>query len=188
MLIALSCKAQFPEINRAGWNGIRTSNSYLKDSNFILNDFEGTYKHTSADTIFTIKLRKIETVFTGYLFEDLLIGEFEYKIGNNSLINRLSEFNINYSNQTLHYIYGGWILDNLNVPPCTNCAPNEKRVGVIINDTEYSSSFILKRTTVNGIQALQVYKFTQGPFSREVGDPPKISIIRDGNYLFIKQP
>lgn len=188
MLIALSCKAQFPVIHIESWNGIPIQNSYVQDNNDILDDYVGTYVHTSGDTIFTFKLRKIETAFTGYHFEDLLIGEYEYKIGNNSLINRLSEFNANYPNQNYHYIHGNRILENLSIPACANCALNEKRVCVLITDKKYPSSFVLKRTTVNGNQALQVFKYTEGPFSKLETDPPLIAIIRDGDFLFIKQP
>lgn len=188
LLLALSCKAQSPIINNLDWDGIDIPNSYLKDTNNDLNNFEGTYVHTSADTIFTIKLRKIEMEFTGVYFEDMLIGEFEYKIGNNTLFNTLSNFNTNYQDQSLHYLKGWRILKNTSLPPCSNCAPNEKRVSIGIFDSKLASSFILKRTTVSGNQALQVYKFTQGPISREAGDPPKVAIVRDGDFLFIKQP
>ena len=188
ILLAISCKAQYNIVDETTWNGVITPNLYLMDVSDNLNAFTGTYVSTSNDTIFTIKLRKILMEDIGPLTRDMLIGELEFKIGNNILLNTMSNFNVNFSNQTNHNLDGGRTLDNTDRPFCTNCVSNEKRLDLSINDTKFVSSFILKRTVINGNSALLAYKFTQGPHTRHVGDPPRIPIIRDGNFVFIKQP
>ena len=175
-------------INETQWDGEVVPNLYLKDIDNNLDAFVGTFKSISNDTVFTIKLRKILNSDIGPYNEDLIIGELEYKIGNNFLINTLGDFNLNFFYQRNHHLAGGSTLDNNEKPTCNNCALNEKRLRLSINDNVYVSSFILKKTLLNGIEALLVYKFTQGPFSRHKNDPLEIPIIRDGNFIFIKQP
>jgi hypothetical protein len=188
LLIAVSCRAQSPVINLRDWKGENIINSYLKDANNDLNAFEGTYVYTSGDTIFKIILKKFIMARTFRHYEDMLIGELEYKIGTTTLLNTLSQLNTVYFDQSRHLIDGSTVLQNHEVPDCSDCVPNEIRVRLSINDTRYVSAFFVKRTTVNGSPALKVFKQTFGPRTKLSGTTEPEPIIRDGNYIFIKQP
>lgn len=188
LLIIVSCNAQSPVINLRDWKGENIVNSYLKDANNELDAYEGTYVFTSGDTIFKIKLKKVIKAKTIRYYRDLLVGEMEYKIGNITLLNTLPQLNTVYFDQANHKIDGGSIFQNLELPVCPECAPNEITLRLSIDDTQYFAAFFVKKTIINGMPALRVFKRTSGPITKTAGQPKTVSIIRDGDYIFIKQP
>ena len=188
IVFAVNCKAQSPVINIRDWKGENILNSYLKDTNNDLEAFEGTYIFTNADNIFKIKLKKVFTTRTARYYEDLLIGELEYKKGNTVFLNTLSKLDTVYNDQSSHLIEGNTILENNEVPDCPDCTPNEIRLRLSIDDTREISAFYVKRTTVNGLPALKVFKQTFGPGWKTANTIVQPIIIRDGAYIFIKQP
>lgn len=87
---------------------------YLKDTNNILNQFEGTYVY-SLNNIFKISLKKIVNQPVNSHFEDMIIGEYQYIENSIEKINTLSSLNTNYSDQFLkHSIASMYILENKN--------------------------------------------------------------------------
>lgn len=188
LLIAVSCRAQSPIINLRDWKGENIVNSYIKDANNELDAYEGTYVFTSGDTIFKIQLKKVIKARTIRYYRDLLVGEMEYKIGNTTLLNTLPQLNTVYFDQATHKIDGGSIYQNFELPECPECAPNEITLRLSIDDTRYVAGFYVKKTIINGLPALRVFKRTSGPTTKTDGQPKTVSIIRDGDYIFIKQP
>jgi hypothetical protein len=180
--------AQQPIFNLRDYAGENIADSYLRDFNNDLNGFEGTYVFQNSDTIFKIKLRKVEQAKTYRFYEDLLIGEIEYKIGNNTLLNTLNDFETNFPDQSKHKIDGNIILANHNKPVCTDCSTNELRLGLSISDTKYASTIYLKKLLINGSQALRATIITSGPITKREGQILPIPIIRNGDFIFIKQP
>jgi hypothetical protein len=170
------------------WNGEISNNSYLKDTFNDLDLFVGTFKYSNNDTTFTIKLRKIEQYYNGKYFSDLIIGDLTYIIGSTTIIDSNNQFNTNFNNQFTHKIFGESLYENNFKPICSDCLPNEKRLRLQINDGTKSSALYPRKVTINGYQALKVLKITSGPKSVPFGTTPIKSNIRDGDYLFIKQP
>lgn len=97
--------------------------TYLKDSNNTLNLFEGTWIYTGMNESITIKLRKITHFFNGKNYEDLLIGEYSLERNGVVLINTLTNFNTDFTDQTNHTIYGNEIDKNTWIPTCIDCLP-----------------------------------------------------------------
>jgi hypothetical protein len=53
-------------------------NSYYKDVNNILNDFEGTWLYQSGNTSLKLTLVKSIQFFNGDFYEDTIIGGYQY--------------------------------------------------------------------------------------------------------------
>jgi hypothetical protein len=180
--------SQITEIPLRSYSGQMDSNIYIKDTFNDLNLFEGEYLYSNNDTTFTIKLRKIEQYYNGKYFSDLIIGDLTYIIGSATIIDSNNQFNTNFNNQFTHKIFGESLYENNFKPICSDCLPNAKRLRLQINDGTKSSVLYLRKVTINGNQALKVLKITSGPKSVPFGTTPIKSNIRDGKFIFIKQP
>jgi hypothetical protein len=183
-----ACHSQNTVIPIRDYAGQMDSNIYIKDTFNDLDLFQGEYLYSNNDTIFRIKLRKVVEANMGKYKEDLIIGELEYKINNVTKINSLADFNTNFQFQAWHKIFGSGILENNEKPECIVCTPNEKRLALSIDDTSYSSRIYLRRSNVNGNSALIAEKISRGPVGVKSGQISKVKIIRDGKFIFIKQP
>jgi len=78
LTMIVNCKAQYP-IYTLGQSPInKPQNSYIKDTNNILNKFTGTWKYSENGKVFIIVLQKVEMVFIIDYYKDLLKGKYEY--------------------------------------------------------------------------------------------------------------
>ena len=74
LTMIVNCKAQYP-IYTLGQSPInKPQNSYIKDTNNILNKFTGTWKYSENGKVFIIVLQKVEMVFIIDYYKDLLKG------------------------------------------------------------------------------------------------------------------
>ena len=132
-------------------------NSYYKDVNNVLNDFEGTWLYTNGNTSLKITLVKSVQYFNGGFYEDAIIGGYQYIENGVEKINTLSDAN----NLNLGYnasIWGNNIYDNCSYIPVDDCIEGEKRLSLSIEDTittEHFGDLILHKRTVSGQEALK---------------------------------
>jgi hypothetical protein len=182
--------SQSPIIPLNNFNGNINNNDYLKDTNNNLDTFIGTYLHNENGVYFLIKLRKEIKYFNGFYYIDRLIGDLEYKENNITLLNTVQNFNsvFNFHGPNFHSIKSDYLLNKNEKPECVDCQQNELQLSATIFDTRKYSSFILKKTNINGQEALKVLKYTVGPYSKIDGQAPIENIIADKEYIFIKQP
>ncbi len=149
------------------WNGIEEDGKYYKDTNNVLNTFEGTWVLSENNQYLKIILiKKTYQSIAGFHHEDLMIGEMNYTYGGLDIINTLSNININYPNNHKHTISGNLILKTPNLLNCTDCDLNEKRLylGLVTNVPGY---MVVKKTTVNGQEAIKI--FIQNEYWEENG-------------------
>jgi hypothetical protein len=184
---ALICKAQSPVYDiSAIRDGIK--GSYYKDTNSMLNGYDGTYLYTNGTTSFKIILKK--TTSKAYYYEDLIIGEFQFIENGVEIGNTLSNIGVQYTNErSNHRIKGNRILTGTELG-CTDCTSTEKRLRLsfVDNKSDNIASVDIRKTTVNGKEALKVKIVWDGLIIRKEGDPmPKPASIRTGTYLMIKQ-
>src|SRR5690606_22916851 len=99
-LILLNCKAQNPIVSLEDWDGTEQQNTYYKDVNNVLNDFEGTWLYTNGNTSLKIVLVKNTMFFNGDYYEDIIIGGYQYIVDGTEEINTLvdaNNLNLGYS-------------------------------------------------------------------------------------------
>ena len=85
--LMINCKAQSP-VYTLGQSPInKPQNSYVKDTNNILNKFSGTWIYNYAGKTFTVILNKMEMVNLNEYFVDELEGNFKYHINANIIAN-----------------------------------------------------------------------------------------------------
>lgn len=144
--LTIGCKAQSPVINIEDDDGNSLQNAYYKDTNNLLNPFEGTYLYTNGTTSLTIILQKKTMVYDGYKYEDLLIGEYQYIENGVEKINTLNNLNTITTNQWEHNINGNSILSQ-GLPGCQDCISNEKRLRLSLFDlvADCSADIIIRK-------------------------------------------
>ncbi|WP_055448841.1 DUF6705 family protein [Lacinutrix mariniflava] len=140
ILTFISCKAQQPIIPLFnGSDYLDTSNAYYKDVDGDFTKLIGTWQYTNGSEVFKITLKKKEqdlyneTNEISY-YEDVMYGEYQYIDSNGiEIINSISNID-SFTDVSEHFIYGGYIIDNNNLPICDDCSDNERRVKVLIED------------------------------------------------------
>ncbi|QQV03221.1 MULTISPECIES: DUF6705 family protein [Chryseobacterium] len=82
LTMIVNCKAQSP-VYTLGESPVNLPmNSYIKDTNNVLNKFVGTWIYNQNGKIFTININKQEMIdFTEY-YKDMLFGNFKYQVNN----------------------------------------------------------------------------------------------------------
>lgn len=208
-ITAITCKAQSPIYNimdvREGIKG-----AYYKDLNNELDGYDGSYTYYSSHYDYKIGsyvseeliivLKKKVLAYDGYYYEDLIVGEYEFKRNGSSLNNTLANIDINYTNEEInHAIKGNFILTGTELG-CPDCLPTEKRLRLTIVD---KVRFIIKgldirKTTVNGVSALKVSIFPKEHYYEEEDDVYPMSVVTSvsvgssmlgiGDYTMIKRP
>ena len=187
LLMMINCKAQNPIINLNEWNGIVVPNSYLFDSEHDMEPFVGEYEFSQNGKYFRIKLIKSINKYNGHYYEDMIIGEIEYAVGVNELVNTMGQLNIIYPNQFNHSIAGYTILENNDMPPCEECLPNEKRMKLSIYDTHVYGTIIVRRITVSGNPSIKIFKRSEPQYPPiRHGETAIAPVIPDGWYTLLK--
>ncbi|AZA56222.1 hypothetical protein EG349_15685 [Chryseobacterium shandongense] len=136
----VSFKSQSP-VYTLGQSPInKPQNSYIKDTNNILNKFEGTWKYSENGKVFTIVLQKVEMVFIIDYYKDLLKGEYKY-INNGITIVDTSNFPLLKSKLTGAKLWEG----------------NANKITLFFDDPErpkMSCEVTLTYSNINGIEKL----------------------------------
>lgn len=191
VLITIICSsvssAQSPIIdieNHSFRNSI--SNAYYKDINNYLDPFVGTWLYTDGNIQIKIVLTKRTMVYTGKFYRDALGGEYQYIENGTELVNTLDNTDVLTSGLAASHI-----IRNNKKPNCDDCAPDERRVSLLIRDIEreLSGRLTLKRIIVNGQEALRGYIMGGGPYTYPEDDPPAYFNMRvpAGTYILFKQ-
>ena len=184
----LSCKAQSPIINLTDDDGSMTPGCYIRDTFFDLDPFVGTYVFEEGNIYVKVILKKLTLTYNQRYYEDVIVGEIQYKVNGVDLFNSLSKIDIDYPNQSVqHAIGGNSILLNSYKPECYDCAPNEKRLRLMFSDDKAYGSVVIQRITVGGNLAIKFEPGTGVP-TRVAGSPVVNSIVKNREYIMMKQP
>ena len=187
LIFTISCKAQSPVFALEDQNGNEVEGAYYKDSNNSLDPFIGTYIFTHGTTSLKIILQKRTMVYSGYLYEDLLVGEYQYIENGVEKVNTLSNISSPSTNEmsiSANYIYSNgsyW---------CRDCAPNEKGVmgSFVEHSTKNFAQLLIRRLEVSGQPAIKIniwwHSKTYNPDTQPV---PENANFPSGDYILIKQ-
>lgn len=183
ILISYQCKSQNPTIDLADRNGNRTNNAYYKDVNNVLNPFEGTWVFDDGVNYLKIVLQKKYQAFTGAYYEDIIIGEYQFKKNGQEIINSLP-LNSSLSNVYNHKIYGN------NLPftttPFNDYTSDNFRIKLVFSEPQLTFEIDLRKAIVNGKEAIQIFKRT-GYVKHIKGQPELLYFVPNGFYYLIKQ-
>ena len=156
----------------------RISGTYYKDTQNKLNPFEGTWIYDDGEYYIKFVFVKKIQVPVGDYFEDILIGEFQYKINGTEIINTLGNLNASLPNIRMHGIYGNYFWTN-HTPFDEYTIDNFRLVSTII-ENGCLSKLDIRTLTLNGRQAIQIFK--RKPLGQACNP-----LILGGFYYLIKQ-
>lgn len=192
------CKAQLVEqtiIPLENLRGQSAGNVYYKDVHNLLNPFVGTWLYTNGTTSLKLVLRKIIGHDNDYNIKDILVGEYEYIENGVSKINTLSHINIDTPGIIDHSINGYTFVYSFVYPKCYDCAANELRLQLILDDPLKNVAFDLlaRKMVVNGQNILSIYMYSDGIkyTGNTLEDYHTESVgatMPSGNFIFFKQP
>ena len=187
VLFATACQSQI--INIKDNYGTTIANAYYKDIDNILDPFEGTWLYTNGSTTLKIILVKEINHFNSKYYEDVIIGGYEYKVGNTTLISNLSDINTPFLNSFEKGIGGNGVKNNNGYPPCPDCSVDEKRLLLMFSEfsTNMFGTILIKKTLAFGQEAIKV-RIKRGERVHVVGTPmePEDFIVPSGEYTLIK--
>lgn len=188
LLTVMSCNAQNPIIGLLDKSVSNANNRYEKDLENDLDPFVGTYVFEEGNIYVKVILKKLTMTYNQTYYEDVIVGEIQYKVNGVDLFNSLSKIDIDYPNQSVqHAIGGNSILLNSYKPECYDCAPNEKRLRLMFSDGKAYGSVVIQRITVGGNLAIKFEPGTGVP-TRVAGSPVVNSIVKNREYIMMKQP
>lgn len=171
------CKAQSPILNmEVDTKYDAPNNSYYKDINNVLNDYEGTWLYTNGNTSLKITLIKSIQYFNGKFYEDVLIGGYQYIENGVEKINTLYHSNDPSLGRNAS-IKGNNIYNNCKYLPADDCMEGEKRLDLSIVDITsegHIGDLILHRRVVNGQDALKInidMNYLRSEINGEIPEP-----------------
>jgi len=192
--------AQTPEIRSLEDDVvIRNTGLYYKDLNQVLSQFEGTWKYTSGNVELIVKLKVLEQKYlyipeiNNNYYKDILVGEYQYKVGNQIIVSTLDTFDDDEPFDTVQHLFGDIILKPSVL--CPECGPNEKLVILNYLDPYITmpgaeSEVRIIRRDVGNTQRI-LFNFRQTSSVMEIlgqAPPPTAYSVPFGEYMLIKQP
>ena len=191
ILLTTACKAQIINIKDQGLYMRPSQGHYYKDIDNLLNPFEGTWLFTSGNRSLKIVLQKRVNQNNGLYTDDFLIGGYEYKVNNITLINTLSDVSLNFPFKSKYSISGNSILENSYSPPCPECNLNEKRLDLSFFETasNITGTLIVRKILVAGQEALKIKLNGSATKYYKAGTtpPPDDFIVPSGEYILLRQ-
>lgn len=207
LLISISCKSQIIDTyNSNGMYGF-VNGAYFKDVTNFHNQYVGTWLYTNGTTSLKLKFKAVNyvlnTIGTKTFHEDVLVGEYQYIENGVEKVNTLNNINVNYGTEYLnvmtnHFLVGiSCIRSPISGPVCSECAPNERRMGMSLREPGHdgmgvaNNSFVLRRYFDNGVEKLKVWfvNNTQIVFVDDNGNEtsPVPYKLPTGEYVLTKQ-
>ena len=186
LISAIHCKAQSPIIDIVGRSGPEINNAYYKDVNNVLNTFEGTWQSYDPLTNSTLKivLVKKQMFHNVTIYEDVLIGEYQFIANGVEMVNTLGNINAILPTPYHYKIGGNYMFVGPQRSPFDNSTANEIRVKLHFSDN-CGGSITIRKTTINGAEAIEFLKVcTQGTIFP--GQQRLTPIVKEGFYTLLK--
>ena len=184
ILFGIGCKAQNPIYDLTHSRLNLQENTYIKDINNILNQFEGTYVYDDGVNYLKIVFQKKIMQDAGNYYEDLLIGEYQYKKNGVEIINTLNKLTTPLTNVYDYSIDGNYFLNNHT--PFDDYTTDNFRInlGMDVPNGIYADLDV-RKCVVNGQEAIQIFKRTR--YYSSIGETVPPVIVPNGFFFLIKQ-
>jgi hypothetical protein len=149
-------------------------NSYIKDTNNILNKFVGTWLYNQNGKMFTMSINKQEMIDFNEYYKDMLFGNFKYQINNSLIANTFGKTGF-----------------KSGITGATLWEGNPNKVTLFFDDPErpkMSARVTLTYSNINGIEKLHWdLKLTGYVSSRDPNMNPATDFRVPTNVELIKQ-
>lgn len=174
--------------------------AYYKDMNNFMNQFEGIWLYTDGTTTLKVILKKLimhhnNTPPITY-YEDCIIGEYQYVENGVEKVNTIAELSIDKPTIYDYNLYGSRRISKLVQPKCDDCANDEYRLALYLNEPirrdvlGLSTEFIVRRVVENGVMILKAQVYTESSSYGVTRDwqPTDIEYfsLPDGSYTLVK--
>lgn len=164
----INCTAQTPILPLHGNPEFgEMENAYYKDLEGFHNQYVGTWLYTNGNTSLKLVFQNKPMVFINGMFSnyytDFLVGEYRYVENGIEKINTLSNFNTNHADVGNYNLYSVSRMRPNAKPKCTECAVNEYRLNLFLNEPSIrnidglDNDFIIRRFFENGMEKLKVW-------------------------------
>jgi hypothetical protein len=181
-------------INPLFYNPLDYSNNvYNKDIDDDYSNFVGTWLYENGNKKLTFVFNKlIQYQFNfknNICFEDLLIGEYQFEINNQIIINTLPNLNNTSINAFSHNILSIGIVGQGGVP-IENGAVNERWVEMSFSDpnrTYLKSKLKMKFVIQNGEYKIVAKLIPGSPYVEPFDNAPNDTTVPSDEYILIKQ-
>jgi hypothetical protein len=188
LLMIIGCKAQNPIVNISN-NHSMEPGCYNQDVDGVLPEYEGEYLYTNTVANTTLRIKLVSKImnYNSKYYEDLLIGEYEYKVNGVTIISTLSDLTTSFPPNHIHNISGYSIMSLGGSPTWQN---TKRRIFLSFTDpftSRWGRMFITK-TTQGGLPAIKILIFAVGGANYMVGQSePPLFKVPEGEYTLIKQ-
>lgn len=189
LLFTTACKSQ--TVNMEDYVGVTIPGRYYKDINNLLLPFEGTFVYSNGNKNLKVVLKKMSHSSMGDVyFEDLLVGEFEYKVNNTVVASTLHKLDSIYINGVKNSIFGNHILRG-GSRACSYCPVTDVFINGQLKDVSdiNGAEIFFKKVSSNNQDAIEltlvwrirgINKDLPASFSPDASFP-------GGVYILIKQ-
>ncbi|WP_035677818.1 DUF6705 family protein [Flavobacterium limnosediminis] len=163
---AISCKSQtiFP-IYQIG-SADKRNNFYYKDTENFQDQYVGEWLFNDGTTYLKVKFIKkprfMETRRGATFYRDFLIGEYEYKVNDITVVNTLNNIDVNHSDIHMYNMYSLMRYKINQFPECVGCDVTKRLVMVFQEltsrnpDWAAGAHFIIRRVMEGGVEKLKV--------------------------------
>jgi hypothetical protein len=179
-IMQLNCMCAQTIVDLDSRNGDSVAGTYYQDTQYKLNQFEGTWLYDDGTHYIKLVLvKKVQMAIKNY-FEDYLVGEFQYKLNGIEIINTLNNLNTNYVNPRKYGICGNHFWTNHT--PFDDYTTENFRLNTRIMENSCLSEIDIRTLMLNGQPAIQIFK-------RKPMEVPQACypVIPGGFYYLIKQ-
>ena len=191
-ILCIGCKAQTEIIDILDRGLIPIApNQYYRDTNYLLNSYEGTWVFSEGNKYLKFVLEKKVSHFNGIFHEDIIIGGYEYKVNGVTLVNTLMDINSSYLNSIEFSLSADGFINNDFYPICNECDFNEKRLMMSFSETasDLRGRIFARRLNIAGQEVLKIK--LQGALTivsaGGTAPPPDDFMVPSGEYTLIKQ-
>ena len=174
ILIAFTCRAQTPIIPLFKSGATNIEGAYYKDVDNFYNQFIGTWVFNDGTNYLKVIFKKKTMFHVSDSFDnnfvDYLVGEYEYKVNNITLVNTIANIDINHTAIFNYNLWSIGIVGKSLFPECTSCANNEKRAVMDFqelttreNSWAANAEFVMRYTIENGVEKINVNFLMKDP-------------------------
>jgi hypothetical protein len=167
--------------------------AYYKDLDNSFSQFLGTWEYVNGTTSLKIVFYKSTQYFNDFSshYEDVVYGNYRYVENGVEMVNTLSNTD---ADPYGHAIVGNLIFQNSNVPICSECTLNQKRLNLMFNDPTrnevegLAGEIIVKRADVGNVQKITISLTQTGNIIFIEGNPPQYTSLSVpwGTYTLTK--
>jgi hypothetical protein len=200
VLIIIGCKSQTPILPRYNdedrYGAIK--NTYYKDTDNVLNPYEGTWIYDDGTINLKIVLLKKYKVKLVDFYSDYIVGEYQLKLNNQEIVNTISSIDLNGNNLLDYNLWGNIMVTKDRLKECNECDENEKRLLIDFNEPSRRdvaglySKMIIRKYTESGQEKLKIWFYQVAPsygFLKNGITPTSITSysLPYGEYTVIKE-